>query len=132
MSWSRNQENNIGFPHSPTIHIFDWNFRTFFYWFLHFHHKWEGENDFRNFYQIFTFCDPFNQKKWILQKCLSLLYRNWKSKVKFVNQPHPKNMSKFEHFLCFWKKFINKSKIPILVSNSAHISLLIILITFYD
>ena len=50
------------------------------------------------------------------------------SKDEFVNQPHPTKIVKIRAFLMFLKK----SKIPILVSDSSHGSLLIILIIFFD
>ena len=48
--------------------------------FLHSHHirrYWfYVKNDFRNFHQIFTLCDPLSQKKRFLQKCLSFCVRS--------------------------------------------------------
>ena len=57
-----------------------------------------------------------------------ILYRSRKSKDKLVNQSHPTTIVKIKAFFVF----LRKSKIAILVSNSAHKSLLIILITFFD
>ena len=62
-----------------------------------------------------------------------IFYRSRKRKDKFVNQPHPTKTVKIRAFFVFSKKnFLKKSKIPILVSASAHKSLLIISITVYD
>ena len=65
-------------------------------------------------------------RNWIISTySLGILYRSRKSKDEFVNQPHLTKIVKIRAFLVFWK-------IPILVSESAHNSLLIILITFSD
>ena len=63
-----------------------------------------------------------------IELSLGTLYRSRKSKDKFVNQPHPTKIEKIRAFFVF----LRKSKIPILVFDSAHKSLLTILLTFFD
>ena len=52
--------------------------------------------------------------------------------VQRVNQPHPTKIVSIRAFFVLEINFMKKSKIPILVSDSAHKSLLIILQTFFD
>ena len=110
-----------------SLYIFTFSSWMRRYWFY-------VKNDFRNFYQIFTFWDPLSQKEGFLRKCLSVclsvgrvrhnsrqnyqielsfgtLYRSRKSKDKFDNQPHPikiEGLSTAFVFLkiTFWKNQI--------------------------
>ena len=63
-----------------------------------------------------------------IELSLGILYRSQKIKDKFVSQPHPTKIDKIRPFFVLLKKL----KIPILVLHSAHKSLLINLITFFD
>ena len=121
--------------------------------FIHSHHRWEGisfmwEMVFE-FLQIFTFCNPLSQKKRFLRKCLSLsvgrilgnsielsfdiLFSEPQWKYKFVYQQHPTKIVKIRAVFVFLKKnSMEKSKIPILVPDSSHNSLLTIILTFFD
>ena len=55
-------------------------------------------------------------------------YRSRKSKDEIVNQPHTTKIVEIRAFFVSLKE----SKIPVLVFDSAHKSLLVILITFFD
>ena len=57
------------------------------------------------FYQMSTFWDPLNPKKWFSRMCLSVCQE---MKVKFVSQPFLTNGSGFIH----QKRFFTKSKNP--------------------
>ena len=61
-----------------------------------------------------------------------ILYRGQKSKDEFDNLPHPTKIVKTRIFCDFENNFMKKFKIELLVSDSAHKSLLVILITFFD
>ena len=69
-----------------------------------------------------------SRKNYRIELSFGILSRSRKSKNKFVNQSHPTKIIKIGAFFVFLKK----SKISILVSDSFHKSLLIILITFFD
>ena len=63
---------------------------------------------------------------------LFILYRSQKNKDKFVNQSDPTKIMKIKEFFVFDRNFLKEPQIPILVSDSGHKSLLIILIKFFD
>ena len=63
-----------------------------------------------------------------IELSLVTLYRSRESKDQFINQPYPTKIDETRPFFVFLKK----SKILILVFDSAHKSLQIIFITFFD
>ena len=80
--------------------------------FLHSHHmrmyRYYVKNQFRNFYQIFTFSNPLRQQKRFLRKCLSVCPASVdtitfdeiiEKKNEFINQPHLTE-------IVFWNKFL--------------------------
>ena len=68
----------------------------------------------------------------IIGLSFGILYRRPKSKDEFINQPHPTKIVKIRAFFEFLKKnLLKKFKISILLSDSPHKSLLIILIIIF-
>ena len=84
------------------------------------------KNHFRNFHQIFTSWDPLAQKNGFYKSVCRI------QNCRIFWEPKKKGDNKIRAYLVFLKLFFfEKTKNSILVSDLAHKSLLIILITFF-
>ena len=73
-----------------------------------------------------------SRQNYQIKLSVGTLYRSGKSKDKFGNQPYPTKIVETTIFCVLVRNFLKKSKILILVFDSAYKSLQIIYITFFD